>query len=174
MTSRRRDREPDALASLERDHRRVEGLFRRIERGGGNRRARVATVREIVAELGLHAAIEEQVLYPVARSLVPALRPVVLESLEAHHIVKRTLAELGGLDPGDEHLAAKVAVLREIVRLHVEREERDLLPRLRRALGAVDLEQVAVQLERARAAYGPRARRRKAAAPSARTRRRAA
>ena len=56
-------------------------------------------VDRIIEELSVHAAIEEQVFYPVARATVPDTEDIVLESLEEHHIVKWMLSELDGLDP---------------------------------------------------------------------------
>ena len=79
----------DAITLLRADHKTVEQLFKRFERAG--ERAHVEKrqiVDRIIEELSIHAAIEEQILYPVARETVPATDDVVLESLEEHHIVK--------------------------------------------------------------------------------------
>ena len=52
----------------------------------------------IIEELSQHAAIEEQVFYPVARATVSGTEDIALESLEEHHIVKWVLSELKGMD----------------------------------------------------------------------------
>ena len=151
----------DAFALLERDHRAVAALFARFERARG-KRPRASIVRALVDELALHSAIEEQVLYPLARSVLRAPERI-LEAFEEHHLVKRTLAELQALAPDDEHLAPKLWVLRENVRHHVEKEERSLFPDLRRALSADALDRLRFDLDRARAAYSAKSKKRRAA-----------
>jgi hemerythrin-like domain-containing protein len=58
----------------------------------------------------------------------------VLESLEEHHVVRILTKELAGLPASDEHFAAKANVLMETVRHHVESEERQVFPRMRKSL----------------------------------------
>ena len=125
----------DAITLLRDDHKTVEQLFKRFEKAGD--RAHVEKrqiVDRIVEELSVHAAIEEQVFYPVARETVPSTEEITLESLEEHHIVKWVLSELDGLDPRDERFDAKVTVLIENVRHHVEEEEGEFFPKVRKAL----------------------------------------
>ena len=126
----------DAITLLRDDHKTVEQLFKRFEKAGD--RAHVEKrqiVDRIIEELSVHAAIEEQVFYPVARATVPDTEDIALESLEEHHIVKWVLSELDGLDPTDERFDAKVTVLIENVRHHVEEEEQDFFPKVRDELG---------------------------------------
>ncbi|GAA3159963.1 hypothetical protein GCM10020001_100080 [Nonomuraea salmonea] len=52
----------------------------------------------------------------------------VLESVEEHHVVVWMLSELKKLDPADEHYDAKMTVLMENVRHHVEEEEQEWFP----------------------------------------------
>ena len=118
------------------DHKTVEQLFKRFEKAGD--RALVAKreiVDRILEELSIHATIEEQYFYPVARATVPGTEDIVLESLEEHHIVKWVLSELDGMDPADERFDAKVTVLIENVRHHVEEEESEFFPKVRDELG---------------------------------------
>jgi len=123
---------------VKKDHRTVEQLFKRFERAarsekdGEMRRC----AREIVKELSVHAAIEEQILYPALRRAQPKGEDDVLEALEEHHLVKLTLAELDKMGPKDERFEAKVTVLMENVRHHVKEEEQELLPRIQKALDA--------------------------------------
>lgn len=121
---------------LKDDHKAVEQLFKRFEKAGD--RAHVEKreiVDRIIEELSVHAAIEEQLFYPVARATVPDTEDVALESLEEHHIVKWVLSELETMAPQDERFDAKVTVLMENVRHHVEEEEQDLFPMVRDELG---------------------------------------
>ena len=125
----------DAITLLRNDHKTVEALFKRFEKAGDSAYVeKREIVDRIIEELSIHAAIEEQIFYPAARSQVPATEDLTLESLEEHHIVKWVLSELTGLDPRAERFDAKVTVLIENVRHHVEEEQTDLFPKVRDGL----------------------------------------
>ena len=141
----------DAITMLKEDHKTVEQLFRRFEKAG--ERAHVEKrnlVDRIVEALAVHAAIEEQVFYPVVRATVPGAEDHTLESLEEHHIVKWVLSELDSMSPADERFDAKVTVLIENVRHHVEEEEQDLFPMVRKELGRDSLSDVGEVMAEAR------------------------
>jgi hemerythrin superfamily protein len=141
----------DAITLLKNDHRSVEKLFRRFEQAGENAYAEKRKLVDlIIEELSQHAAIEEQVFYPVARATVPGVEDMALESLEEHHIVKWVLSELDGMDPHDVRYEAKVTVLIENVRHHVEEEETELFPKVRDKLGRNDLNDVGEALASAK------------------------
>lgn len=130
----------DAITLLRADHKTVEQLFKRFEAAGD--RAYVEkrqVVDRIIEELSVHASIEEQVFYPVARETVPKTEDIALESLEEHHIVKWLLSELADLDPQHERFDAKVTVLMENVRHHIKEEERDFFPMVRAQLSRTEL-----------------------------------
>ncbi len=125
----------DAITMLKEDHKTVEQLFKRFEKAGDRAFAeKRKIVDQVVEALSKHAAIEEQVFYPVARATVPDTEDVVLESLEEHHIVKWVLSELDGMDPAEERFDAKMTVLMENVRHHVEEEEQEFFPKVRAEL----------------------------------------
>jgi hemerythrin superfamily protein len=126
----------DAITLLKDDHKTVEQLFKRFEKAGD--RAYVEKrdiVDRFIEALSIHAAIEEQLFYPVVRATVPGTEDLALESLEEHHIVKWVLSELDHMAPEDERFDAKVTVLIENVRHHVREEEGDFFPRVRDELG---------------------------------------
>ena len=125
----------DAIALLKADHREVDRLFKAFAKAGPTAyKSKRQLVDQMIAELSRHAAIEERILYPAARSEVRASADDVLESLEEHHVVKWQLQELVGLDPRDERFDAKVTVMAENVRHHVREEESELFPLLRSRL----------------------------------------
>ena len=142
----------DAIAMLKDDHRTVERLFKRYEKAGDRAYAeKREVVDRIIEELSVHAAVEEQVFYPVTRATVPAVEDVALESLEEHHIVKWVLTELEHLRPEDERFDAKVTVLIENVRHHVKEEEDDYFPKVRDELDRPLLNDLGEAMEAARA-----------------------
>ncbi len=141
----------DAISLLKDDHRTVERLFKRFEKtasGALDERRRI--VDEIIKELSVHAEIEETIFYPVVREAVPPTEDMVLESLEEHHVAKWVLSELDGMDPGAERFEAKVTVLMENIRHHVEEEESDLFPSVRKALGRKALNEMGDAMARAK------------------------
>ena len=130
----------DAITLLRDDHKSVEKLFKQFEKAGD--RAFVEKRRivdKIIEELSVHAAIEEGIFYPVVRATVPDMDDTVLESHEEHHVVKWLLDELTDLDPEHERFDAKVSVLIENVRHHVEEEEGDFFSRVRDEIRRSDL-----------------------------------
>lgn len=124
----------DPIQLIQKDHREVETLFKAFERAARDGRPleQGRIVHELLRELSIHAAIEEELVYPALRSA--GLEDEVLGALEEHHAAKLTLSELEALGPGAERFEPKVRVLATEVRHHIEEEERELLPRLRRAL----------------------------------------
>jgi hemerythrin superfamily protein len=126
----------DAITLLKNDHKTVEALFRRFEKAGDRAvKTKRKLVDQIIAELTTHAYIEETIFYPAARKAVPDTASHVLESIEEHHVVVWLLSELAGMDPADERFTAKVTVLIENVRHHVEEEEQDWFPEVSQSMG---------------------------------------
>jgi hemerythrin superfamily protein len=133
----------DAITLLKNDHKTVEDLFKRFEKLGPRAvKSKEDVVARIIRELSVHAAIEEMLFYPAIRQAVDDgngdiddIDDMVLESLEEHHIVKWVLSELDGMSAENERFDAKVTVLMENVRHHVEEEEGDLFPKVQKLLG---------------------------------------
>lgn len=144
----------DAITTLREDHRRVEKLFKEFEKlekkkdAGAAEKRRV--VGEVIRELAEHAWIEEQVFYPEVRAQVEDAEDVVLEGLEEHHIVKWTLSELEGMNGDEERFDAKVKVLIESVRHHVEEEEGEMFPQVREVIKRKGLLEIGERMEAAR------------------------
>jgi hemerythrin superfamily protein len=145
----------DGIEMLEEDHRRVEKLFSEFE-GAGDRALKTKRdiVDRIIEELTVHSEEEEQVLYPAARDEVQSAEETVLEAFEEHAVVENLMDELKGMDPEDESFEAKTTVLIENVRHHVEEEEGELFPKIRKALGDVRVEELGAEMEAIKAKYG--------------------
>jgi hemerythrin superfamily protein len=125
----------DAITLLKNDHRTVEDLFERFENTGPRgKKAKRAIADKIIRELSVHAEIEEMIFYPSVRSWVPEEVSQVLEALEEHNVVKWLLASLERMSPDDERFDAKMSVMIENVRHHVKEEEREMFPKVRKAM----------------------------------------
>jgi hemerythrin-like domain-containing protein len=141
----------DAITLIKSDHKTVEALFKRAEKlGEGALKEKKQVVQQIIRELAIHAAIEEQVFYPAVRKAIKAAEDDVPEALEEHHIVKWTLSELEGMNPKDERFDAKLTVLMESVRHHVKEEEGDLLPQVAKKMSREALLALGKALESAK------------------------
>lgn len=149
----------DAITLLTRDHQEVERLFKQFEKLTERaQKSKQKLVMKMIRELAIHSAIEEMLFYPAVRTagLKASSRAgesaadSVLESLEEHHIVKWTLSELEKMSPEDERFDAKVKVMMESVRHHVEEEQDELFPKARRLLGKELLEELGQRMEKAK------------------------
>lgn len=131
----------DAISLLEKDHREVKALFKRFERlGDAAYVEKRRIIDEVIKALSQHAVVEEQFLYPAVRERIENKEYLALEALEEHHVVKWLLLELDKLSPKHERFDAKVSVLMESVRHHVEEEEGEMFPAMRRAFSKDELE----------------------------------
>ena len=141
----------DAIVLLRNDHKAVEKLFKRFEGlGDDDLVEKRSVVDEVLAELATHTRIEEEVFYPAVREALPDEEDTVLEGYEEHHVVKGTLAELADLAPDAERFDAKVTVLIEMVRHHVEEEEQEMFPAVREAMGRKALQELGATMETAK------------------------
>ncbi|MGY6500043.1 MAG: hemerythrin domain-containing protein [Acidimicrobiales bacterium] len=130
----------DAITLLRDDHKTVEKLFKQFDKAGDRAFVEKRRITDgIIEELSAHAAIEEDIFYPVVRATVPDLDDTVLEGQEEHHVVKWLLSELADLDPEHERFDAKAAVLIETVRRHVEEEESEVFSKVRSEIRRSDL-----------------------------------
>lgn len=70
---------------------------------------------------------------------------IVKQIIEEHHVVVWMMSELRHLDPTDERYDAKVTVLIENVRHHVE-EEHEWFPEVRKSMGRNQLGELGEQM----------------------------
>lgn len=136
----------DAIVLLKEDHKHVKQLFRQLEQHkdeGGEAIAGIA--RQICEELTTHAAIEEEIFYPLARRTVEE-EELVLEADEEHAVAKHLIEEVEQLDPNDEHFVAKCIVLKDMVLHHIDEEESEMFPQMREALGRTRLQEIGSEI----------------------------
>jgi len=142
----------DAIVMLKNDHQEIRKAFREFEKAGdGALKTRGRLVDKIIELLTVHTYIENEVMYPRVRELVPELEDDVLESYEEHHVADVLVLELSAMKPEDERFTAKTTVLIENVRHHIEEEENEWFPQVREALGRKALQELGAEMGKARA-----------------------
>ena len=131
----------DAVELIKSDHRKVEQLFREFEEAGDRAyKTKQRLVEQIIKELEVHATIEEETYYPAVEAKAKKDgKELVAEAIEEHHVVRILLGELSTTPAEDEAFDAKVTVLMENVRHHVEEEEEEMLPQSEEILGEEEL-----------------------------------
>jgi hemerythrin-like domain-containing protein len=136
----------DAIVILREDHKEVRALFREFEKSTTTESRKGTIVSKVIELLTVHTYIENEVMYPEVRRLLPDLEDDILESYEEHHVADVLVMELAALKPGDERFEAKTTVLIENVRHHMDEEEQDWFPKVRDGLSRTQLRELGEQL----------------------------
>ncbi|WP_144146808.1 hemerythrin domain-containing protein [Paraburkholderia sp. BCC1884] len=138
----------DALVLLEADHRAVEKLFDAFKKTDEHDLDAKATLAQRACEmLAMHTMLEEEFLYPAAQEALPEdEKPDVEEAYIEHFLVKTLIGKFEFLKPGDKGFDATFKVMSEMVQHHVEEEEEELFPALRRT--KCDLESLGTRIAR--------------------------
>ena len=124
----------DAIELLVNDHREVSAMFKQYEELGD--RAKVSKKKladQICNSLTLHATIEEEIFYPAVREAIKDAEDMVDEAVVEHASAKDLIAQIQDMDPDDELYDAKVKVLGEQIEHHVEEEEKEMFPKVRKS-----------------------------------------
>jgi hemerythrin-like domain-containing protein len=141
----------DAIVILKEDHKKVRSLFAQFQNASENAHvARGRLVEQMIEELTVHTYLENEVMYPEVRRLVPDLEQDVLESYEEHHVADVLCTELATMQPTDERFVAKTTVLIENVSHHMDEEEKDWFPQVRSALGRKQLAEIGIRMRELR------------------------
>ncbi|WP_148572739.1 hemerythrin domain-containing protein [Nocardioides caldifontis] len=141
----------DAIVLLRNDHKEILKTFKEFEKAGENATKRKGELVDRMIELlTVHTYIENEVMYPRVRELLPELEDDVLESYEEHHVADVLVVELAAMKPDAERFDAKTTVLIENVRHHIEEEEQEWFPKVREGLGRKTLQEIGEAMEEAR------------------------
>jgi hemerythrin-like domain-containing protein len=141
----------DAIVLLKDEHKEIRKAFRAFEGAGDEAHAAKGRIVDRIIELlTMHTYIENEVMYPRVRDLLPDLEDDVLESYEEHHVADVLVLELSTMEPDDERFTAKTTVLIENVEHHMEEEEQDWFPKVRAGLGRKQLSQIGSEMIRKR------------------------
>jgi len=143
--ARRETIDHDAVAFLGAQHREVEALVKQFEKLGENGPVaeKEAIVREACKKLTVHAQIQEEIFHPAARE-VREVDALLNEAEVEHGIAKVLISALDAMEAEDDLFDAHFTVLSEYIKHHVQEEEGDLFPKVRK--GDLDPEQLGQEL----------------------------
>jgi hemerythrin-like domain-containing protein len=137
----------DAIVLLKQDHQEIKKVFRDFQAAGNNAtKQKGHLVAKMIELLTVHTYIENEVMYPEVRRLLPDLEDDVLESYEEHHVADLLCMELYTMSAEAERYDAKATVLIENVTHHIDEEETDWFPKVRDGLGRKQLSDLGTQL----------------------------
>jgi len=124
----------DAIVLLRNDHTEVRRLFKEFQKPSTTDARKGAIVDKVIELLTVHTYIENEVMYPEVRRLLPDLEDDIL------------VIELSQMSPDDERFEAKTTVLIENVTHHMDEEEQEWFPKVRDGLGRKALQDLGEQL----------------------------
>ena len=150
-TSKSTSKSTDAIVLLKNDHKAILKTFKDFEKAGDKAfKEKGKLVDRMIELLTVHTYLENEVMYPRVRELLPELEDDVLESYEEHHVADVLVVELAALKPEAERFTAKTTVLIENVRHHIEEEEQEWFPQVREGLSRKVLQEIGAEMEAAR------------------------
>lgn len=137
-------KQTDAIALLKADHKEVDAMFKAFEKTDDDAKKQ-ELANNICLAITVHAQIEEEIFYPAAYEALDEDGDDLLDEAEVEHAsCKALIAEIEAMTVGEPLFDAKVKVLGEYIKHHVEEEESELFPECRDA--KMDLKALGEQL----------------------------
>ena len=141
----------DAIVLLKNDHKEIKKTFNAFKKlGDGAHKEKGRLVKRMIELLTVHTYIENEVMYPRVRELLPEVEDDVLESYEEHHVADVLVMELSMMKPTDERFTAKTTVLIENVEHHIDEEEQEWFPKVRAGLSRKTLQELGAEMLQAK------------------------
>jgi hemerythrin superfamily protein len=134
----------DVLRLLEDEHDEAKAVFKKIEKAEGAAAGRLWA--QLQSMLTLHEEMEETLFYPELKK-EKQTHDIILEGYQEHHVMDVLIEEISALDPTDETWHPKVKVLQENTEHHIEEEEGELFPKVRKIWDTAKREQVGRQMQ---------------------------
>ena len=139
-----RSKQQDALDLLKQDHDKVEKAFRQFEKmDREDEQACMDLVQTVCEDLKVHTTLEEEIFYPAVREAIDDDDTMNEASVE-HETAKMLIEQLENMQPDDPNYHATFTVLGEYVRHHIEEEESEMFPQVKKS--DLDLEGLAEQM----------------------------
>ncbi|MEU8231501.1 hemerythrin domain-containing protein [Actinoplanes sp. NPDC048967] len=139
----------DVVDILTQDHREVIALLAEI-RSTTDPQQRRDLADTAISELVRHAVAEEMYVYPAMRKHLPDGDKAVEHDVEEHKEIERALKKLEGADASGAEFTAALQELDALLADHVQDEETEQFPELRRRIPREELIELAGKVETAK------------------------
>jgi hemerythrin-like domain-containing protein len=136
----------NAIELLIQDHKEAASLMDQLETADKGDRSANQMFLQLKQALTLHTQIEEQIFYPALKNHEET-SDMVPEALEEHQEVDDILADMSGLNPGNDEFMDKLTELRDSIEHHVEEEENEMFPKAEQVLGQNRLQEMGRQMQ---------------------------
>ena len=120
---------------LKDDHQRVRQLFQQFRQTNDqDRQQQIAD--QVLTELDVHAAIEEEIFYPAMRQKAGGgeEQQMLEEAYQEHAQAKTLIQQLRGMQASDPQFSTLMQQLQQDVEHHVQEEETEMLPKAEQEL----------------------------------------
>jgi len=134
----------DCLDLLKEQHEEAKKLFAQLDKAEGAQAAELWS--ELSSKLSMHEELEETHLYPELKE-TRTTEEITLEAYQEHHVMDVLIEEICALKPSDEEFHPKVTVLQENTEHHIEEEEGELFPKVRKIWDKARREEVGRKME---------------------------
>jgi hemerythrin-like domain-containing protein len=136
----------NALELLREDHDRVDKLFQTVEATDEGEHTELFD--KINSELEVHTHIEETIFYPqIKDGGDEELQKLVAEGIEEHRQAKMFMRELAEMKTDGERFEAKLKVLMEDIKHHVQEEEGEMFEMIKKQFDESTLDDLGQELE---------------------------
>lgn len=136
-TSKKSDTEKaEAMSMLMEDHKKVKKMFKDFEKlsksEDASTRDKAELAKQICMELKVHTSLEEEIFYPAVREAIED-SDVLDEAEVEHDCAKSLISQIEHCEPTEQHYDAMVTVLGEYVAHHIEEEEGEMFPKVKKS-----------------------------------------
>jgi hemerythrin-like domain-containing protein len=139
----------DAVSLLTADHDKAKAMFAEYQRikDTGTAAEKFEIAKQVCGDLLIHLAIEEALFYPPVRKSIKQ-KDLVKQGEGEHEEAKELIRQLGDMDPASPEFDEKMQKLYEGINHHVEEEENEMFPEVRKSRHG--LEDIGKQMQEAK------------------------
>lgn len=151
---------PGIFELLGKDHSEVKQMLTQLEKDGAGPRQgsldqRKEKVGKLIAEESRHEAAEEKIFWPAVRDNLRDGDKLAATATSQESEAKTVLARLDKLDAGRPEFEKLLAEFAKAAREHVEFEETQVWPRMRRALSDQEASELGMAFQEAKEQASP-------------------
>lgn len=137
----------NALDMLKKDHETVKKLFQEYEKlASKSPNGKKKLAEQICDELTVHSTLEKEIFYPAVGRNVNEAKLLISQAMSEHAGVEDIVSEISNMSEDDEEYDERMEELMEEVLYHVEEEEEELFPMVKKS--KIDLDEIGEQMAR--------------------------